>query len=378
MSESVPVRSWLASPLPADVKSALERLAEHPDVARIAVMPDVHLAEDVCVGTVVATRSQLLPAAVGGDIGCGMAAVRLSSVSAEVLEDRQRAAKVLAGFGRRIPAIRHARGSAPALPEALSKKELSAPSLQKAKDRDGCDEFGTLGRGNHFVELQSDEAGELWLMLHSGSRAMGQLIRDHHLARATEGHRGLKMLPAESETGVGYLRDMEWALDYAQANRRALLLAAAEVVSDALDATVDESSTINCHHNHVRSEEHFGERLWVHRKGAIPASEDEAGIIPGSMGAPSYHVTGRGEPEALRSSSHGAGRLFSRSEARKRISVRTLERELGGIWFDHRLSEQLRDEAPSAYKDIGAVMRAQRDLTRITRKLRPLLSYKGV
>jgi tRNA-splicing ligase RtcB len=263
------------------------------------------------------------------------------------------------------------------MPVELSEARLGSPALDHARDREGRDQLGTLGRGNHFVELQSDEQGQLWLMLHSGSRAMGQLIRDHHLRGALEGPRDLKVLLAESEEGHAYRRDMEWALAYANANRSALLRTATEVISEVLGVEPSAESSIQCHHNHVRAETHFGETWWVHRKGAIPAAEGELGIVPGSMGSVSYHVSGRGEAEALASSAHGAGRLFSRTEARRRISVRALEHEMSGIWFDHRLLRRLCDEAPSAYKDIGAVMRAQRDLTRIVRKLRPVLSYKG-
>ena len=296
--------------------------------------------------------------------------------AADIL-DRHRAAAVLAGFGRRLPAIRHARREAPPMPVELAEATLGSPALDHAREREGRDELGTLGRGNHFVELQADEHGHLWLMLHSGSRAMGQLIRDHHLRGALEGPRGLKVLLAESEAGHAYGRDREWALAYADANRRALLRAATEVIGEVLAIETSVESAIQCHHNHVRAETHLGETWWVHRKGAIPAAAGELGIVPGSMGSASYHVSGRGEPGSLASSAHGAGRLFSRSEARRRISVRTLEHEMSGIWFDHRLLGRLCDEAPSAYKDIGAVMRAQRDLTRIVRKLRPVLSYKG-
>lgn len=370
------VRAWTAEPLPVDVVLALERLAALEDVERIAVMPDVHLAEDVCVGTCVATRSLLLPAAVGGDIGCGMAAIAFDG-AADALSEARPAAAILAGLYERIPAIRHERGMAPEYPASLAKLSLSDDALERLRKREGQWEFSTLGRGNHFVELQADEEGRLWLMLHSGSRAIGQAIRDHHVEAAVERTTGFATIAASSDEGRAYLNDMDWALAYAEASRRAMVVAATEVVHKVLGMQADWASLVTCQHNHVRRAEHVGRQLWVHRKGAISAQFDEPGIIPGSMGSESFIVAGRGDPESLCSSSHGAGRTMSRTDARRAISVRQLDREMRGIWFDHRLAARLRDEAPSAYKDVRSVMRAQQPLTRIVRRLRPLLSYKG-
>jgi tRNA-splicing ligase RtcB len=369
------VRAWVAEPLSPAVVAALERVASIEDVACVAVMPDAHLAEDVCVGTCVATRHRLLPAAVGGDIGCGMAAAAFACEAA-VLDDPRPAAELLAAFYRSIPALRH---SLPAdMPNDLAGKPLSHPSLERLREREGRAQFGTLGRGNHFVELQADDEGRLWVMLHSGSRAMGQAIRDHHVRNAEARESGLVSIAAESEAGVSYLSDMDWALAYAEASRLQMLEVVVGVIREVLGIDALEGSTITCQHNHVRREVHGGEWLWVHRKGAISARAGEPGIIPGSMGTDSFHVAGRGEPAALSSSSHGAGRTMSRAEARQAISVRELERAMEGVWYDHRLAPRLRDEAPSAYKDVRAGMRAQQDLTRIVRRLRPVLSYKGV
>jgi tRNA-splicing ligase RtcB len=187
----------------------------------------------------------------------------------------------------------------------------------------------------------------------------------------------LRALDADTEAGRAYLADMTWALAYADANRRALVDAALEAVAHALGAAPDPDSGITCHHNHVRRERHGGRDLWVHRKGAMPAADGEPGVVPGSMGTPSYHVVGRGHPDALASSAHGAGRALSRTDARRSISRAELVRQLGGVAFDHRRVDALRDEAPGAYKDIDRVMRAQRGLVRIVRRLRPLLSYKA-
>lgn len=244
-----------------------------------------------------------------------------------------------------------------------------------ASGRDGRVQFGTLGRGNHFLELQQAH-DSLWLTVHSGSRGLGQTLRAHYLACA-ELNGVVPGLLADGEFGQQYLADMTYALEYAEGSRRDMLERTSMVLGDLIGTRPDWSTLIDCKHNFVRREEHFGEYFWVHRKGAVLADEGRLGIIPGSMGDATFHVAGRGCTAALSSSSHGAGRAMSRSVARRRISVAQLNRELEGIWYDHRLRSALRDEAPSAYKQIGKVMRAQKELTRIVRKLRPVLSYKG-
>ena len=370
-------RRWLAGPLPGDVAAAVARLGQAEDVRHIAVMPDVHLATDVCVGLVVATTHVLYPAAVGGDIGCGMAALRFDC-GADALADREVAARILGGLGRVVPTRRQDRAAAPALPDDLEAVPLSHPRLEAVRRSEARLELGTLGSGNHFVELQADEEGALWLMLHSGSRAMGPAIRDHHAAAASRAGGGPGHLEADAPEGRAYLADMAWALGYAEASRRRMVESVAALVEDVLHAGALWPTLVGCEHNHVRREAHGGEELWVHRKGAIRAGAGEAGIIPGSMGSESFHVEGRGEPASLCSSSHGAGRAMSRTEARHALSARRLADQMQGIWYDHRLASRLIDDAPAAYKDIGKVMRAQRDLVRIVRRLRPVLSFKGV
>ena len=365
---------YVAHPLSPEVERALARLADAPDVQHIAVMPDVHLAEEVCVGVAVATSHLVYPAAVGGDIGCGMAALRFDA-SADALGDVG-AARVLAGLYERVPRGRQQRAGFRLWPDGLDSDELSHPSLAGLARGDGRAQLGTLGSGNHFIELQADEEDRLWLMLHSGSRAIGPAIRAHHAARAEPaGH--LRALDAGTEAGRAYLADVAWALRYADANRRHLIDASVEAVAAAIGGRPEESSLVTCDHNHVRRETHRGAELWVHRKGAIAAGAGAPGIVPGSMGSPSYHVEGRGDPDALGSSAHGAGRALSRTDARRTISRRDLAQQLEGVAWDHRRADALRDEAPAAYKDITRVMRAQRDLVRVVRRLRPLLSYKA-
>ena len=368
------IKQWLAEPPPADVQRALERLARTDDVRAVAVMPDVHLAREVCVGVALATTRTLIPAAVGGDIGCGMAALAFDA-SADVLSTARAAERVFDGLYERVPIVRHRRRSAPSMPQALTSPRLSTDALEAKKGREAHLQFGTLGRGNHFIEFQADVADErLWLMLHSGSRGMGQAIRAAHERGADA---DLSMIDADSDSGRAYLADVGWALTYAAENREHMLHEVRSLMYSLFRIEADETTVLSCHHNFVRREVHDGIPLWVHRKGAISARLGEAGIIPGSMGAPSFHVEGRGCAPSLCSSSHGAGRRLSRAAARRRLTARQLDTSMEGIWFDHRIANRLLEEAPAAYKDVGAVMRAQRDLTKVTRRLRPLLAFKG-
>lgn len=370
------VRTWLPERPDPLLATALDRLSRTEDVEHIAVMPDAHVSEDVCVGTVTATGRRILPAAVGGDIGCGMVALRLGA-RAELLASRDRAARVLSGLTRGVPKVMRRTAEAPPLPDALLEQPLSTHALESMKSRDGRLSFGTLGRGNHFVEVQRDTEGELWITVHSGSRSVGPAIRDHHESRAERDTSGLAWLDAGSEAGQAYLRDAAWAGLYARLNREALLDAATSVLADVLSASPDRASLVACDHNHVRREEHASGTFWVHRKGAMHLPSGALGVLPGSMGTSTFHVEGRGHEESLCSSAHGAGRCLRRGEARRRIGVRKLLSEVEGVWFDHRLAEGLCEEAPSAYKDIGAVLRAQHDLVRVVRRLEPVLVYKA-
>ncbi|MES2638314.1 MAG: RtcB family protein [Myxococcota bacterium] len=371
-THDAPLHSWLAGPLPPGVDLVMARLRASPAVARIAVMPDVHLAEGVCVGTVVATRDTLFPEAVGGDIGCGVSTVRLDDPrgagALDRLDDRA-AARILRGLERGVP-IQRWSGLRPAPPDLPGASDFLTNRLR----RDGAWELGTLGRGNHFLELQEDDAGAAWLLVHSGSRALGPAVRDHFAALGARDVSGLAALALDSPAGRAYLADVGVLVAWAEASRAAMLAAACAVVEAVLGLVPALESQVDTAHNHVRHEIIGAEALWVHRKGACPAHAGELGVVPGSMGSPTFQVEGRGCVEALCSSSHGAGREMSRSEARARVTATALRAQVRGVYVP---AGDLREEAPGAYKDIEAVMRAQRPLVRVVRKLRPRLVWRG-
>jgi tRNA-splicing ligase RtcB len=372
-----PIHAWLAESNDPAVTRALDRMQRLEDVAHIAVMPDVHLAGDICVGTALATHRLLYPAAVGGDIGCGMLAIAFD-VEAAALNDPHTAGALLRRLSQSIPQMRHHRSHVLPLPDSLRHATFSHPSLTALLHSEASLQLGTLGGGNHFVEFQSCPAGQLWLMIHTGSRALGQAVRHHHVAIAlSQKHAPLPSLDSSHPTGQAYLHDAALACTFAEANRRAIATLAAAAVHDLLTAHPDPSTLITCDHNHLRPEHHQSQLLHVHRKGAMPADLHLPGLIPGSMGTQSFHVSGLGHPNSLRSASHGAGRRFSRAAARQKFSATDLKHQLRHVWFDPRHTHHLREEAPHAYKDIRSVMRAQTELVTITRTLNPLLAYKG-
>lgn len=377
------MHAWLAGPLPEGAAEVLDRLRRTPGVLHVAVMPDVHVASEFCVGTVVASREWLFPHAVGGDIGCGMLAMRFDGGAARPL-DSEIAARILGALESACPGRRHHRRCAPAIPPAMLERGLFDPRLQAVtRSEDFRLQLGTLGAGNHFLELQRDEAtGEFWIMIHTGSRHFGQQVFHHHLARAMRLETGIMAIDAYSPAGNAYLQDMEFAREYARASRQLLADAAAKVLERHLGLAPDAASAIECDHNHVQNEPHSeagaAMEFFVHRKGACPAADGQTGLIPGSMGTHSFHTLGRGNPRSLCSSSHGAGRALSRSQARGRIGRSEFRRQLRHVFYDGRLERHLLEEAPAAYKNVDAVMRAQADLTRTVRRLSPVLIYKGV
>jgi tRNA-splicing ligase RtcB len=301
-----------------------------------------------------------------------------TDVDDTALDNPRAAGQVLSELSRAVPARRRNRRETISQPGDLAGATLSHPNIEFVRRNDGVLEFATLGSGNHFIEIQADEDSRLWLMIHSGSRALGQAIRDHHLRRAEPVANGLRALDAKSDLGANYLHDAWYARRYAEASRKAIAGELGRVLARTLGAHLCWETVITTDHNHVSLEPHGGHDLWVHRKGAMPARLGEPGVLPGSMGSPSFHVEGRGEEAALCSSAHGAGRALSRTAAREKVSEREFRRQMAGIWYDFRLTQRLRDEAPSAYKDIRAVLRAQRELVKVVRTLRPVLNYKGV
>jgi tRNA-splicing ligase RtcB len=365
---------WLAeSKLPAKVRENVENLSRSEDVRHVAIMPDVHLGRLINNGSVAATSDLVYPQAVGSDIGCGLSAISFSGTS-ECLRHERHALTIIKELYRQVPAFKQRGGRV--LPEALAAQPLSHDSLIKNSLREGALQLGTLGSGNHFVELQSDDSGVLWLMVHSGSRAMGQVISDFHLARAADSVTGLKYLDSREESGRGYLNDMRWAIQYATLNRLAIMARTAEMLEAHFGLAANEDSYLDSPHNFARRESHFGKEFIVHRKSTISAKPGETGLIAGSMGTPSFIVRGLGLAASLCSSSHGAGRALSRTEARNRITPDAMERQLGSVHCDKRNLASLCDEAPGAYRDIRDVMRAQHDLTRQVLRLTPLLNFK--
>jgi len=326
----------------------------------------------------VATNRLIYPAAVGGDIGCGFATVAFEG-SASALRRRAAAEAVLAALPTSVPIMRHRRHTGlPQLDGALDVKSLTDPDLVAKALSVGREQLGTLGRGNHFLEFQEDDEGRLWVMVHSGSRAMGQHISTAHLRRAEMVGGGLSWLDADTDAGQAYLHDVLWARRYAAESRRLMLAAAVAIIEHTLGLEPDHDTLLNTDHNHVQSEKCCGRTLWVHRKGANVASAGQPNIVPGSMATHTYHVIGRGESEALMSSSHGAGRRLSRGAARAKVRRKDLARQLENVWVDPKIASKLADESPTAYKDLDAVMRAQRALVRIVRRVKPILCYKGL
>jgi len=287
---------------------------------------------------------------------------------------------VLAGWSRRIPVGDACRrpGADNPTHERLLERPLSTRSLEHQRLRLAPRHFATLGGGNHFLELDRDAHGDLWLLVHTGSRGLGTAIAAHHLKVAQSvGFGAPRGLRVDTEEGRGCLGDLAAATLFAEASRSAILQLAAEVVAEQLGASPDAASLIDVRHNFVAEEVHGGRRLLVHRKRAIRASEGSLVLIPGSMATASYLAEGRGAASALSSASHGAGRVLTRSEARRRIAPAKLERELRRVVFDERRLAALVEEAPGAYRDIREVLEEQADLVTPRLRLEPLLVMKG-
>jgi tRNA-splicing ligase RtcB len=352
----------------------------------VAVMPDCHAGKGATVGTVLATRGAVIPAAVGVDIGCGMIAVRTPLQRSDLPDLRA----VREGLERRVPMSAgrfNTRVSATAAPRIEELRALAAPRDLNAEFRTKAWELelGTLGGGNHFIEVCLDESDRVWLTLHSGSRGIGNKIGNHYIKVAQRvmakrsvslPDRDLAYLPDDTDEFHQYLKDLRWAQRFALLNREEMMDRVIAEMRSHLPRTADlELERINCHHNFTQTEEHFGEKVWVTRKGAIEARKGQRAMIPGSMGTRSYIVSGLEHPMAFRSAPHGAGRRLSRTQARRQYSLADLERSMLGIEF-HAKREFI-DEIPAAYKDIDEVMAHAKELVVIEHTLRQIVNVKG-
>jgi tRNA-splicing ligase RtcB len=350
-------------------------------------MPDCHYGKGATVGTVLATEGAVIPAAVGVDIGCGMIAVRTPLKRADIPAP----AAIRAGIERSIPMSagkNNARVSATAAErvrqlEVLAKDTRATPDQY---DKNWRLALGTLGGGNHFIELAEDEGGDVWVTLHSGSRGVGNRIGSHYIKVAQQlcaskgvrlPDRDLAYLDEDHPAFPAYLRDLRWAQQFALHNRNEMMDRVLAEVRRAVKHTGPslELQRINSHHNFTQEEEHFGRRVWVTRKGAIEARRTNWAMIPGSMGTRSYIVTGKEHPMSFHSAPHGAGRRYSRTKARSLFGMEDLSRAMAGIEYRH--SRVLLDEIPAAYKDIDEVMEHARDLVEVKYVLRQFVNVKG-
>lgn len=368
----------------------LANIAQLPIVHNhIAAMPDVHLGIGATVGSVIPTLGAIIPAAVGVDIGCGMNAVRLTLKASQLPESLRRIrsaieAAVPVGFdmhGR--PTIQ--RKSVNQLDAVLDQILGKHPGLKKMqKPHTWTRQLGTLGGGNHFIELCIDENQDVWIMLHSGSRGIGNVIGRYFISLAKkDAQRHQLHLPdkdlAYFSEGADHFEDyvqaVEWAQEYALVNRREMMRLIVDAIRPHLPEFQVSKEAINCHHNYVAREEHFGAQVFLTRKGAIAAAKDQLGIIPGSMGAKSFIVRGKGNPESFCSCSHGAGRTMSRSQAKRQFSQADMETQTRGV--ECRKDKGVLDEIPGAYKDIDEVMANQSDLVEVVHTLKQVVCVKG-
>jgi len=384
---NVPIRMWAPmEEVDSNVIAQLKNVAALPWVAHhVAVMPDVHLGKGATVGSVIAMRGAVAPAAVGVDIGCGMAAVETSLTSRDLPDDLRRlrlaieAAIPVGWHGHDRAAWQDAGDELRATGQALMDRyaDLGASVNPGTVN---C-QIGTLGGGNHFIEVCLDTKDTVWLMLHSGSRNVGKTLAEHHMQIAQRlrhnqalEDRALAVFLAGTPQFDAYRRDLFWAQEYARFNRQLMLHLLIGVVR-RFWPRVKLAPPISCHHNYVAEEVHYGDDLLVTRKGAIRAGRGELGIIPGSMGTKSYIVRGLGNPASFESASHGAGRRMSRTEARRRFNVKDLEQQTEGV--ECRKDPGVIDEAPKAYKNIDRVMAQQEDLVEIIAELKQIVCVKG-
>ncbi len=399
VSGGVPVKQWTRGvPVEAEALEQLTNIARLPFVHRwVAAMPDVHYGIGATVGSVIPTVGAVIPAAVGVDIGCGMMAMR-TTLTASQLPDNL--ARLRGSIERAVPhgrgkhGGRGDRGSWSDLPTPVSKRwaGLEAGFLRIVDKHPAVEKsnhavhLGTLGTGNHFIELCLDEAERVWVMLHSGSRGVGNRIGSYFIELAKRDmERHIHQLPDKnlayfsegSEHFDDYIEAVSWAQEFARNNRELMMDRVLDELRrhPGLPSFQMDKQAVNCHHNYVSREHHYGKDVLVTRKGAVRAGEGDLGIIPGSMGARSFIVRGKGNPESFCSCSHGAGRVMSRTAAKKRFTVEDHKRMTEGV--ECKKDSSVIDETPGAYKDIDAVMAAQADLVSVEHTLKQVLCVKG-
>ncbi|MGH9122074.1 MAG: RtcB family protein, partial [Acidimicrobiales bacterium] len=349
----------------------------------VALMPDAHIGIGATVGSVIPTSGAVIPSAVGVDIGCGMIAAELDVSDRQLPDDLE---PLLSRIEAAIPAG-VGRGHDRVARNAEGWLAVHKPATELAEDRTAkvLKQFGTLGSGNHFFELCVDERTRIWVVLHSGSRGIGNLLAQAHIAKARKMAKEAMLFLEDPDLAYfvqgsaefeEYIADMLWAQDYARANREQMMDNAMREVFAFLGFGA-ETRRINCHHNFTQRENHGGRELWITRKGAIKADRGDLGVIPGSMGTRSYIVAGKGNPQSWNSCSHRAGRRYSRTKARELFTSADLTAQMAGkVWLSKRAAS-LVDEIPTAYKDIDQVMADQADLVEVLHTLHQVLNYKG-
>jgi tRNA-splicing ligase RtcB len=395
-----PVKMWTKGvPVEEEAKRQLINTAKMPFIFKhIAAMPDVHLGKGSTIGSVIPTLGAVIPAAVGVDIGCGMMAAK-TTLTANDLPDNLTALRyaieraVPHGMSKSRGYKGRDKGSWDSPPDPVDQAWLKlkdefdviCQKTPKLRNTNNYKHLGTLGSGNHFIEVCLDEVGFVWLMLHSGSRGVGNAIGTHFIELAKQDMRthlinlpdqDLAYLPEGTRHYNDYVEAVGWAQKFARMNREVmmhnLIAAVRTVITKPFETHVE---AVNCHHNYVQKEHHFGKDVLVTRKGAVSAREGELGIIPGSMGTRSYIVRGKGNPDSFHSCSHGAGRTMSRTEAKRRFTVEDQVKATQGV--ECRKDADVIDEIPMAYKDIDAVMAAQRDLVEVVHTLKQVVCVKG-
>jgi tRNA-splicing ligase RtcB len=384
-----PIKIW-TDEVEASALTQLKNLSRLPFINSngVACMPDVHAGIGSTVGTVIATEKAVIPAAVGVDIGCGMNAVRLSLKASDLPDNLK---PLRDEIERRVPlGVGGAHDHSTSVGEITTDlfRTVILPLYKGDYDKfhaKAASQMGSLGSGNHFIEICIDENQDVWIMLHSGSRGIGNMIGTHYIAKAkrqmeqffiTLPDDNLAYFPEDTEDFDDYMAAVGWAQNYALENRRRMMIQVIEAMRKEvpIEFTITQEA-INCHHNYVEKEHHFGRNMWVTRKGAIRARDGDLGIIPGSMGQRSYIVRGKGDLQSYCSCSHGAGRVMSRAEAKRRFTLTDLIAQTEGV--ECRKDEGVIDEIPASYKDIDQVMANQTDLVEVMHTLKQVLCIKG-